>query len=417
MKVVITSIGTRGDMEPFLAIGEILQQKGHEVVFAFPEQYTPLIPKTNRYFALNRRFVELVEGELGRIVMGGKIGFFKKIKTFYKLYKEGMAVNKLMYKEQYEVIENEKPDIVIYHGKCVYPIIWHLKYGKKTIFISPVPYLVHSVQHHAHLGFGTNWGSFSNKMTYHLANFGLIKVIFDAQKLIPQNPQFSKKELKKALFAEKMVYSVSPTLFERPNNWAENVQVLGYHERNKTLDWQPDETLTQFLHNNPKVLFLTFGSMINPTPTETSRLIFRIFDELKIAVIVNTAAGGLVALEEYKNNPLFHFVNQIPYDWILAKVYAMIHHGGSGTTHSGLKYGCSTMIIPHIIDQFVWNNIISNKGAGPKGIAVNKLTHHNLKPLIADLANNETYKHQAQKIAHRMREEDWKKALYDFIVG
>lgn len=417
MKILIVSIGTRGDMEPFLAIGEILEQKGHEIVFLFPEQYTHLIPKSCRYFALSPKFVELVESEAGKIVMGGKVGFFKKIKTFYKLYKEGMAINQLMFKEQYEIIENEKPDRIVYHGKCTYPLLWRLKYGKKTVFVSPVPYLVHYVEQHAHLGFGSNLGSFLNKITYTLGNFGLIKTINDAQKLIPQNPQFAKNDLKKALLAENMVYTISPTLFQRPDYWTDNVQVLGYHERNKTIDWQPSADLIQFLKDNPKILFLTFGSMINPTPVETSRLMYQVFDALKIPVIVNTAAGGLVVLEDYKNKPLFHFVSQIPYDWIFEKVYAVIHHGGSGTTHSSLKYGCATMIIPHIIDQFVWNNMMSEKGVGPKGIPVNKLTVENIKPRIMDLATNEQYKRNAQEMARSMRKEDLEEALYHFVVS
>ena len=35
MKILLTSIGTRGDIEPFLAVGERLEQRGHQVVFLF----------------------------------------------------------------------------------------------------------------------------------------------------------------------------------------------------------------------------------------------------------------------------------------------------------------------------------------------------------------------------------------------
>ena len=42
MKIILISIGIRGDMEPFLAIGEILKEKGHQVICAFPEQFRNL---------------------------------------------------------------------------------------------------------------------------------------------------------------------------------------------------------------------------------------------------------------------------------------------------------------------------------------------------------------------------------------
>ena len=78
--------------------------------------------------------------------------------------------------------------------------------------------------------------------------------------------------------------------------------------------------------------------------------------------------GHITGRIQNTGNEIIHF----------PKIYAVIHHGGSGTTHQGLKYGCATMIIPHIIDQFVWNKIIYNIGAGPKGIKVDKITTKNL---------------------------------------
>lgn len=50
MKVLITSIGTRGDMEPFLAIAELLKNKGHEVTCLFPDQFKPLVGDTGVNF-------------------------------------------------------------------------------------------------------------------------------------------------------------------------------------------------------------------------------------------------------------------------------------------------------------------------------------------------------------------------------
>ncbi|MFC2090994.1 glycosyltransferase, partial [Bacteroidota bacterium] len=39
MKILLTSIGTRGDIEPFLAIGKMLKEKGHQVICAFSEKF------------------------------------------------------------------------------------------------------------------------------------------------------------------------------------------------------------------------------------------------------------------------------------------------------------------------------------------------------------------------------------------
>ena len=135
----------------------------------------------------------------------------------------------------------------------------------------------------------------------------------------------------------------------------------------------------------------------------------------KIPAILNTASGGIVKPTKYDTG-LFHFVEQIPYHWILPKIHAVIHHGGSGTTHTALKYGCATMIIPHIIDQYVWNDIISNSGLGPKGLAINKIARKNLEPKIIDLFHNHSYKSKVSKISKKIKAEDFKERLYEAII-
>jgi len=74
------------------------------------------------------------------------------------------------------------------------------------------------------------------------------------------------------------------------------------------------------------------------------------------------------------------------------------------------------MIIPHIIDQFVWNKIISDIGVGPKGIKIGKITTKNLEPKILDLVKNCDFKKKAEQIASQMDKENFKEELHNSIV-
>jgi UDP:flavonoid glycosyltransferase YjiC (YdhE family) len=156
--------------------------------------------------------------------------------------------------------------------------------------------------------------------------------------------------------------------------------------------------------------------MTNPQPAEKTRIIIDILQRHKIPAIINTASGGLVEPAAYDSD-LIHFVSQIPYDWILPKMYGMVHHGGSGTTHLARKYGLAIMIIPHIIDQFVWDKIIAEKGAGPKGVKVSKITTQKLEPKILELVNNRAYKQKAEQMASQMAEEDFRERIYQAIIS
>lgn len=415
MKIILISIGTRGDMEPFLAIGEILKEKGHQVICAFPEQFRNLVEDSNLEFAsLGTKFIEMLESDVGKAAMGGSGSGLKKFLANVKLAKNQTEINKKLINKQYEIIESEIPDRIVYNGKVIYPIIWGLNNRGKNILVCPLPY-IHYVRNNTHVAFNSNYGSFLNKLTYSLANFGLVTIVMITKRWLKITKKITRKQIKNALLSNKAIYTISPSLFSRPDYWNENLKVLGFHERNKTIDWRPDKDLNDFLEKHHRILLITFGSMTNPEPEEKTKIIIDILERNKIPAIINTASGGLVKSDKF-DSELIHFVSQIPYDWIFPKIYGVIHHGGSGTTHLALKYGCATMIIPHIIDQFVWNKIIYDMGAGPKGVKVGKITTKNLEPKILELVNNSSFKKKAEKVASQMENEYFREELYNSIV-
>jgi UDP:flavonoid glycosyltransferase YjiC (YdhE family) len=419
MKILLTSIGTRGDIEPFIAIGEILKTSGHKVIYLFPQQLVHLVEESSDCFPLSPKVIELIEGESGQIIMGAKASAIRKLKALFYLYKEGQKINKILVEQQREIIEQEDPEIIVHNVKCTFPTLWSLMNKRKSILLSPVPHFMYETPGHAHVGFNGNYGRILNTLTYRLSNFGLVKTIYDGQKYLKwdRDKIISKRKIKKSLFSKKLFYPISPTLFNSPDSWPSHVKVLGFHDKKYKSDWEPDEQLLNFLKLNSKCLFLTFGSMINTDPVQKSNILCSILEQLNIPAIINIASGGLVVPKEYESNPNFYFVNQIPYSWILPRVYAIIHHGGSGTTHNAIKYGCASLILPHIIDQFSWNRLLYELGVGPLGISMNKITKDKLTPLIHDLYTNEDYKLKVRHLSKQMKDENFEDQLVSFITS
>jgi UDP:flavonoid glycosyltransferase YjiC (YdhE family) len=415
MKIILISIGTRGDMEPFLAIGEILCKSGHQIICAFPEQFRNLAEDSKLEFAsLGTEFIDMLNSPAGKAAMGGSSSGLKKIIANIILAGKSTEINKGLIKKQQEIIESLKPDRILYNGKAIYPVIWGIKNKGENILVCPMPYM-HYVKGHTHVAFNSNFGVFFNKLTFSLVNFGMVMTTKISLKWLKLSGEYSRKQIKSEYLSNKAIYTVSPALFPRPDYWRENLKVVGYHERNKTTNWKPEKDLTDFLEKHNKILFITFGSMLNPAPEEKANTIIKILEQNKIPAIINTAAGGLVEPERYDTD-LIYFISQIPYDWIFPKMYGIIHHGGSGTTHLALKYGCVTMIIPHIIDQFVWDTIISDLGVGPKGIKIGKINTKNLEHKILDLLYNNDYKQKSEQISNQMIKEDFKEELYNSII-
>jgi sterol 3beta-glucosyltransferase len=415
MKIILLSIGTRGDMEPFLAIGEMLKERGHQIICAFPEQFRHLAEDSHLSFAsLGPEFIDMLSSQSGKAALGGGGSGLKKMLAYIKLAGRSTEINKNLVYRQAEFIEDQNPDRIVYNGKAVYPIIWSLKNRGQTILISPVPYL-HYVRDHTHMAFNSNFGPFFNKLTYLLADFGLITTVMISIKWLKIPERITRKQIRNTLSSRKVIYTISPAVFSRPDDWNENIQILGYPRQNRDVGWQADNRLCLFLKKHKKILFVTFGSMTNPDPGKKTKILLDILRRNHIPAILNTASGGLVRPDRFDDESIY-FISRIPYGWILPKVYGVIHHGGSGTTHLALRYGCATLIIPHILDQFVWNSLIEKMGAGPKGMRIDKMTIKNLEPKILELMNRASYRREAEKVARQMVKEDFTEALVHAIT-
>lgn len=415
MKILLMSVGTRGDMEPFLAIAAIFKKKGHHVVYAFPDQFRHLAEDANMEFAsLGAKFIELLESDAGKAALGGSASGLRKFLAYIKLASRQTDANRELVIKQHEIIEQEQPDRIVYNGKATFPIIWGIHNLGKTIMVSPVPF-VHYVKDHTHVAFNSNYGAFLNKLTFALADFGMLMTLVIMMKWLKIRKYITRKQIRQAVRSHEVMYTISPTLFPRQEAWDENIHVVGYHQRETGRTWKPDKNLKRFLAKHKKIVFITFGSMTNPEPEEKTRIILDILEQYQIPAIINTASGGLIKPKKYDSD-LVHFVSDIPYDWTFPKMYAVVHHGGSGTTHLALKYGCASLIIPHVIDQFVWSDIVSSLGVGPRGIPIYKISKQNLGSRIMDLYKNQSYKARAIQISKQMKKENFKQKLYKIIV-
>ncbi|MEY2962878.1 MAG: hypothetical protein RL754_139 [Bacteroidota bacterium] len=383
------SLGSRGDMEPFLALGEELIASGHQVAFCLPDQFRPLAEQVcPTFFPQSRKFIELVESpEVLQIT--GQIGSgYSRLKTAFKLLRETKPLQQQLIRDQKAAVDAFEPDLIIYHTKCVYPVLAATNYGQRIKLLSPVPCLVHPMDYEPSIGFGNPGPRWWNRLTYKISNYAMIKqAIIGYGKELAQEwgmKPFRRKAIEHFLLHELPIeFAVDQRLVQRPEDWPEHVQITHFRERAKSRHWTPDPTLVDFLNRNPKPLYIGFGSMVNGRPKAIGELILEVTAELNQPVIINTSWGGI---EVPENLPSHAFaVSDIPYDWLFSRVGAVVHHGGSGTTHSALQFELRQLIIPHIADQFLWSRLLHKAGMGPKGIPIKKLNAINFKAALQEL--------------------------------
>ncbi len=410
MKILLSSVGTRGDIEPFLAQAELLQKDGHEVVCQFPEQFEKEVKALGYSFsAFDGGFLELLDSTSGKTIMGGGGSFWNQFKSYLNLIRSSSKIQKTILEEQRNALLAYIPDRIIFHPKCLYHLMAAMGEPGKFRLLSPIPCVTHPTEDFSHIGLAKwkpgskAWNlrsyTFFNGMRYIAIRKYLKKFKGDIK---PEH--FKSNAIRKFETEElKTLYPISPNLFPKPSNWPENAIIPGFFQRNQQKNFIPDQELEAWLLRYPKAVLLTFGSMSNPNPEQSSKEIIRLLEKHQIPAVVNLSWRGLTKVQD-SGDSIF-YVNQIPYDWILPKMYGIIHHGGSGTTHQGALNACVQLIVPHIIDQYFWNRLISKKKLGPSGTSIHNFKSDKFEQALVEFWSHPEFKVKAEQIAKSMKNE------------
>lgn len=463
-RIAFVSLGSRGDMEPFLTLAELVRSEYPEVevICALPEKYRYLAEDASLpYFSLGNRYIDELFSPVGKRIVGAS-QFIKILPDFLTFYRKSTAAMEEVFSRQAELYSTFRPDRVVFQFLTIYP--YYLEYIRPgtSILFNAFPYLIHTADECPPVGMRLNAGKWMNRFWYGLSRAILslyIKLLVRRyEKYLPKSDRgnegdkgdggddsnykvgkkFSFKSSHHLLTHTPMVYGTSRVLFQKPNHWnkgGNRVEVIGFHERSKFNRFTPSKELVRFLacHQHRKILLISFGSMITPQAEERTQVLLRVCEELSIPAIFSTGEGGLVEPvikagnantdKQNYNTELFVFVSQVPYDWLLKKpgMYGMIHHGGAGTTHMSLKYGCVTLVVPHILDQFNWAQLVYTKGVGPAPLLGKDFRYKTLYKRIKDLCHNPSYQVRAQEVAKAMQRESedrvLKKEVAEILLG
>jgi UDP:flavonoid glycosyltransferase YjiC (YdhE family) len=128
--------------------------------------------------------------------------------------------------------------------------------------------------------------------------------------------------------------------------------------------------------------------------------------------IIGKGWGGVKA-EELP--PSVYVIDRAPHTELFKYVKAVVHHGGAGTTQTGLEAGKPTFAVPQFFDQPYWGKLIYELGCGPQPVRLKKLTPQILATALDDLSNTPSYAREAEAIADKMKLEDGTNRAVDVI--
>ncbi|CUA73567.1 Sterol 3-beta-glucosyltransferase UGT80B1 [Rhizoctonia solani] len=169
-------------------------------------------------------------------------------------------------------------------------------------------------------------------------------------------------------------YCLSPALVPKPGDWMSHIDVVGFYFLDLASDYSPPQNLVEFLKAGEPPVYIGFGSIVLQNPQEMTKAILSGIAQAGVRAIVSPGWGGLDEDLIRSAGPHVFALGNVPHDWLFQHVSAVCHHGGAGTTAIGLKCGKPTIIVPFFGDQPWWATQIARRGAGPPPLDSKKLT-------------------------------------------
>ncbi len=387
MNIGIFTYGTRGDVQPYIALALGLIDKGHSVMIAAPENFKELVEGFGLAFhPLYGDAEEKMNSAEGQSVLKAE-NTIKLMKYFFKVLREAKEPLRKSYIEGFD-----KADFIIANAATL-PITSSIaeKQNKKlaiTYFMPPVvPTTEFPLGDFDFLNF-----TWYNKLTYKLAHLFFWKFVK------AETNEF-RQELGLPILKENLInyigkqkpldlYCLSPSLIRQPKDWDDNHKITGFltvPEQKAAGSLENPTGLNEWLLKGDKPIYIGFGSNGVGNTEKFISVINSILSETNERILFCTGWAVFNDLPVHENLFVAKYVN---HQAVLPKCKAGIFHGGAGTLAAMLRHGLPVIIISFYTDQPTWGKIVERMKLGVH-IPVKKLNAQKLILAITKVQTSE----------------------------
>ena len=406
MRIAINALGTRGDVQPYVALGLGLQRAGHEVRLVTHAIFQELADQHGltlyplahdpREVLLNESLSRLGNNPL-RVNQWIEHRFAPVLGSLFESTLEATRDAELMVNSGLSIAGwhvAEKLDI-----PAVAAYLWpatptrHMPGATGQVPPTWIP-------------FKGRFGYLSTKLSNQLF-FRLLSPLVNRcrDQVLGLRPLTLKDYwyLDSPSSPVPVVYGFSPAVVAKPPDWGPNQQIAGYWFLDAPRGFEPDPTLTQFLQAGEPPVCVGFGSMV-----ERDR---RALPHLVANALAAAGQRGILlsGWSEFSTGLLTESVfaiDAVPHDWLFPRVRAVVHHGGAGTTAAALRAGLPSVVVPSFADQFFWGWRLHELGAAAAPIPRVRLTQTRLANAIRQVVHDESVRWQASQLGRQVRGED-----------
>ncbi|MDH3570301.1 MAG: glycosyltransferase, partial [Gemmatimonadota bacterium] len=353
MRITILTVGSHGDVQPYVALGVGLRAAGHDVRLATHEPFRSFVSSHGLEFApLGADPKQVIAGRQGQAWLESGDSLVRFISRFLRLFRP--------------LLEQNLADT---SQACI---------GSEAIVYAPLAFAGYHIaealgvpSYQASLQPATptrefpifplagkrRWGGTYNRLTYTLyeqVTWQALRPVVNRWRTetlgLPATPMMRPFREFRARRVPQL-YGFSAAVVPKPRDWPDWHHITGYWFLDRPAEWQPPAAIVDFLGAGPPPVYIGFGSMIAKDPAE-------LFD-VALEAIHRTGQRGVLSTgwmgADHTDLPDDVFgIESIPHDWLFPRMAAVVHHGGAGTTAAGLRAGVPSILTPFFADQPFW---------------------------------------------------------------
>lgn len=390
MRIILSSAGSRGDVYPLIYLGEILQRRGHEIIFVTTPDYAKECKKKGFQ-------VENVGTDFRELMDSFKEHMGKPLKVMT----EGLEIlgNELGHYFKGVMKVGEEADIIITSGIQFTAQAASEVLGIPYRYVVHMPILLPSGYHGPYFMPFQNLPKFLNRFLWSIDNLiSKYTVGIKVNKIRLSAGLAPRKGIRDHVDQERMVIAVSPELGPiAPDNSDIGLQ-LDYFFNPE--EGELSEKMVEFLSKGDAPVYFGFGSM---TDGKADRTLSVIFETVKILGIRAVISRGWAKYSHEDLPEEIIFADEEPHGKLFPKMRAIVHHGGAGTTSNAARAGVPQITLPHVLDQYYWSNRIKKLGIGPGGIKKSKFTSKNLAIKLLETIENKEMVLKAKELGEKLK--------------
>lgn len=420
MHVLILTLGSHGDVQPFVALARGLQAAGHRATLCAPRHFEGFVGGHGvAYAPMDNGFVELLSTLETRAAVEDMGSLPGALRTLWRLMPQANALQRKVFDDAWAAARAARPDLLLFHSKlAAAPDIAHAL-GVPAVMALLFPQFARTGDFPA-VGLPNLPGRALRRGSYSLVHAIAGRVSRkpvmawrEAAGLGPRPRGLGLLSMPDGAPIP-LLHGTSPALCPPPSDWPAHALAFGDWPLDDGDGFTPDPALQGFLDAGPPPVYVGFGSMAGRNPEKKAAIVLEALRLAGVRALIGRGWGGLAPADL---PPTVHAIGHVPHGWLFPRVAAVVHHGGAGTTHAGLRAGRPTVVCPFFGDQPFWGRRVHALGAGPAPVPQKKLDPPRVAAAITAATTDPAIARAAATLGERLRAETGVADAVRWLVG